>query len=625
MVDILGIGASGLSAYRKLLETVGGNITNATTEGYVRRDVQMSVLGDSTMMPTAAPSTSGSGVMVDSVRRASDAFLQTQALKSNSLNMQSQTLADSLAQLEKTLFATSSNPGSVVQDFYSRFADVASSPTSAASRISVVDSGKGVANMFAQTAASVQDSLDSARAGLDAALTAVNNITSQLGRLNVQIQSASTSGQKPNDLLDQRDKLLTSLSNLANFNYSEQTTGAITVYLGDTASGRPIVTADGSHPLGIIETGSKLEVAMDPYSQPSTTNQLTSGTVAGLMDFRAQAKSVLDDINRLAVGFSEAVNKQHMQGVDLNGLQGGALFSTDGLTATGSKTNLGDAKVMLSIDSAASLSDATYKATYNGTDNTWTVRSSNGRSVTGQNNLSLDGINISFDGVAHDQDSFNVSPLLGAASSMRFLLKSPDEVAVALPLYVDPSSTNAGNGELLPLKRTDNDPAPSIPSATDLFNNANAVTDFRFNGPAFFLPAGASSATLNSLGAFSAVHFDASGSDIAALTKPNNRVSGLSLSITLDGDIQTPLNLNLKGSSVNDVADAINAAANQAGKGDCYFASVTNGTLTINALAKPGGLHTVADGVLASARFTDAGDPIQIKGVDETGAAAAKM
>ena len=69
MVDILGIGASGLSAYRKLLETVGGNITNATTDGYVRRDVQLSVAGDSTMMPTSAPSTSGSGVVVDSVRR----------------------------------------------------------------------------------------------------------------------------------------------------------------------------------------------------------------------------------------------------------------------------------------------------------------------------------------------------------------------------------------------------------------------------------------------------------------------------------------------------------------------------------------------------------------------------
>ncbi len=625
MVDILGIGASGLAAYRKLLETVGGNITNATTDGYVRRDVQLSVAGDSLMMPTSAPSTSGSGVVVDSIRRASDTFLQTQSLKANALNMQSQTLADSLAQLEKTLFATNSNPGSVVQDFYSRFADVANSPTSAASRISVVDSGKQVANVFAQTAASIQDSIDSARAGIDAALTSVNSITSQLARLNVQIQSASSSGQKANDLLDQRDKLLNSLSNLANFNYTEQTTGAVTVYLGDTASGRPIVTADDSHPLGIIETGDKLEIAMDPFSQPSPTNQLTSGTVAGLMDFRAQAKSLLDDVNRLAVGFAIAVNDQHQQGVDLNGVQGGTLFSTDGLTATGAKTNLGDAKLMVSIDSAASLSNATYTVKFNAADKTWTVKSSTGGTVTGENNLSLGGVNFAFDGAAHDQDTFTVSPLFGAASSMRFLLKNPDEVAVALPLYVDPASTNAGNGELLPLKRTDADAAPTIPSATDIFNTSNTVTDFRFNGAAFYLPAGATSATLNSLGAFSAVHFDATGGEIAALTKPyvtgTTTTSSLNLAIKLDGALQPDLRINLSGSSINDVADAINAAASQSGLGDAYYASVMNGTLTINAL----GSHKVSDASLVGAGFTASGAPIQIQGVNESGAAAAEM
>ena len=62
MVDILSIGASGLTAYRKLLETVGGNITNASTEGYVRRDVQMSTTGEAAMLPTAAQSGSATPV-----------------------------------------------------------------------------------------------------------------------------------------------------------------------------------------------------------------------------------------------------------------------------------------------------------------------------------------------------------------------------------------------------------------------------------------------------------------------------------------------------------------------------------------------------------------------------------
>lgn len=634
MVDILGIGASGLTAYRKLLETVGGNITNANTEGYVRRDVVLSGAGDSAMLPTAASNTSGSGVMVDMVRRANDAFLQVQALKANSLNLQSQTLADSLTQIEKTLFATTSNPGSIVQDFYSRFNDVANAPTSAAARISVLDSGKQVANVFTSAASAIEDSLGAIRSGLDAGLTAVNGITTQLGLLNVQIQSAATSGQKPNDLLDQRDKLLTSLSNLANFSYSEKPSGAVMVYLGETASGRPLVYADGSHPLGIIESGDKLEITMDPNSAPAPTNQLTSGTVAGLVDFRAQVKLLRDDINRLAVGFSVAVNEQHKQGVDLNGNQGGDLFSTDGLNAVAAKNNLGDAKLILTIDNAASINNVTYTARFNQSQNAWTIKSSEGKTVTDQNNLSMGGVSFKFDGQAKDGDTFTVSPLLGAASSMRFLVKTPAEVAVALPLYVDPSPANSGNADLRPLKRTEPDAATQVPPATSVFDSENPVNDFLKNGSAFILPAGASSATLTSLGDISAVHFNATGTQISALTSADGYgVSKLSLSIFVTGatnavnGTKKDLPLFLKGSGLNDVADAINAAAQKAAANgdtdlkDALYASVSNGTLTITALNG----KQVTTGALIGSGFDANGDPNQIKGANEPGSSAAVM
>lgn len=635
MVDILGIGAAGLSAYRKLLETVGGNITNASTDGYVRRDVKLSVTGDSNMLPTAAPQANGAGVVVDMVGRASDVFLQTQSLKANSLNMQSQTYADSLTQLEKSLFGTSNNPGSVVQDFFNRFNDVANAPTSTAARISVIDAGKQVADMFSQTSSSIQDSLATARSGLDAALTELNGFTSQLDRLNVQIQSATSSGQKPNDLLDQRDKILNGMSDLANFSFTELASGAVTVYLGDTASGRPLVGPDGAHQLGVIDTGGKLEVAMDPYTAPSITNQLTSGTVAGLLDFRAQAQSVMNDINRLAVGFSVAVNGQHVQGVDLNGQLGKPLFSTDGLTASPTKTNLGDAKVLLSINEAASLNATTYSVRYNAANDAWTIKSSDGKVVSGTNHVVVDGISFAFDGKARDGDSFTVSPLLGAAASMRFLPKSPAEIAVSLPLYVDPASTNAGNAELSPLKRVAADPAAPQPDAASLFNSANSINDFIRNGSAFVVPAGASSASIASLGAISAIHFNVSGSEIASLATPpdptdRNSVASITLSLRLDAGLldQSDINLSLKpqGSGLNDIAAAINTAAADPslnGAQNKLFASVTNGVLSINAL----GAYTVSHGAISGYKAGFNANPVatSIHAIDEAGARAADI
>lgn len=623
MVDILSIGASGLSAYRKLLETVGGNITNASTEGYVRRDVQMSTTGDAGMLPTSAHSSTGSGVIVDSVRRASDYYLQMQSLNANALNNQMQTLADSLTRLEKTIFVTENNPGAVVQEFYSRFSDVSGSPTSASARLAVVDSGTRVAQVFSQAAGALDDTLTTIRTGLDAALNQVNSLTGQLARLNVEIQSATSSGQKPNDLLDQRDRIMSSLSDLVGFTYTEQNSGVVTVYLGDSASGRTLIGPDGVHTLGVVETNGRLDVTLDPYTNPAPTNQLNKGTVAGLLNFRTETLHVLENINRLAVGFSTAVNAQHQQGVDQNGDQGKPLFSTDGLTAVHGPLNKGAAKLSINISDAAALGDIHYSARYNATTDRWTVTSSEGKSASDPKKVSMDGIDFSFDGHAVDGDIFNVDPLLGAAASMRFLIKTPAEIAGALPLYVDPDSHNIGLAEIVPLKRTSVDQPSPVPAALSIFDGGLDTANFLSDGSAFMLPPGQEPVTLTSLKQLSAVHFASTASEIAALAKPGpDGTAGLSFAIHLDGETADTLltfPLSPGSADLNDIARQINSFAQEAHQENALYASVINGALTINAL----GGHTVD-----TASFTGF-DAFQtqssIQGVNEQGASAAQI
>ena len=623
MVDILSIGASGLSAYRKLLETVGGNITNASTDGYVRRDVQMSTTGDAGMLPTSAHSSTGSGVIVDSVRRASDYYLQMQSLNANALNNQMQTLADSLTRLEKTIFVTDNNPGAVVQEFYSRFSDVSGSPTSASARLSVVDSGTRVAQVFSQAAGALGDTLTTIRTGLDAALNQVNSLTGQLSRLNVEIQSATSSGQKPNDLLDQRDKIMASLSNLVGFTYTEQNSGVVTVYLGDSASGRTLIGPDGVHTLGVVETNGRLDVTLDPYTNPAPTNQLNRGTVAGLLNFRTETLHVLENINRLAVGFSTAVNAQHQQGVDQNGDAGKPLFATDGLTAVHGPLNKGAAKLTINISDAAALGDIHYSARYNATTDKWTVTSSDGKSASDPKKITMDGVDFSFDGHAVDGDIFNVDPLLGAAASMRFLIKTPAEIAGALPLYVDPDPHNIGLAEVTPLKRTSQDPTSPVPTASSLFDGGLDTANFISDGAAFMLPPSQTPVTITSLKQLSAVHFDTTASDIAALAKPGpDGTASLSFSIHLDGgtaDTLLTFPLSIGGADLNDIASQINKFAQASNQKNALYASVINGALTINAL----GGHTV-DGASFNG-FDAVQTPASIKGVNEQGASAAQI
>jgi flagellar hook-associated protein 1 FlgK len=521
MADILGIGASGLSAYRKLLETVGSNITNANTDGYVRRDVALSGVGESTMLPTAKPNTSGSGVIIESVRRASDYFLQSQALNANALQQQSQVVADSLKQLEKTLFAAGNDPGSVVQEFFNRFSDAANSSTSVPARLAVIDAGQRVARMFNQAASAIDYSMRSLRSGLDVGLQTVNDLAEQLAMTNRDIQRSTSSGQKPNDLLDQRDKLLTKMSDLVGFTFLESENGTVTVYLGDSTSGKPLIGPDGAHQVGVDDSNGRLDIVFDPYTAPMVTSQIKSGTIAGLLDFHQEAERLLMDINRLAVGLSTAVNEVHQQGVDLNGDAGKHLFSADGLVAKAGAANQGSANLTLTINEAAALTGADYRAFYDGAKGNWTITSSQGRSVTGINNITLDGITFSFKGTPLQGDSFTANPLFAAAQNMRFLRQTAPELAFAVPYYVDPAATNKGESTLSVQKSTVTDPAPAITNAVSLFGQNNTPATFKSLGSAFYMAAGMNNASIDSLGSLSAIHF--TSNDLVALASSQNQ------------------------------------------------------------------------------------------------------
>lgn len=592
MADILGIGTTGLTAYRKLLETVGSNIVNANTEGYSRRDVMLAGSGESAMLPTARASTSGSGVVVESVRRGSDSFLQAQAFAANAAGKQSQTLADSLNQLEKTIFGSSANVATAVQDFYNRFSDLANSPASTTVRLTLLDAGQRVSEMFRTTSGAISTSLQSVDTAIDSAITQINDIASQLARLNGDIRRSAAGSQQPNDLLDQRDRLLKQLSDLTSFTITEESSGAIDLYLGDTAAGEKLISKNGARQLGAINVDGRSEIAFDPYLNPSITGQVRSGAVAGLLAFRTEALSVMESVNRLALGFAAAVNQQHMQGIDQDGASGKALFSTDGLTSRPGPSNTGNATMRLSISAAAEMTGATYTAKYSANDGLWTLTASDGRTASGAKDIRMDGVTFTFEGAAKSNDIFYAEPLNGSASSLRFLRKTPSEIAAALPLYVDPAATNKGTGELAINRRDTPVLRNPLVNATDLFAQVGSGSvDFLRSGAAFFIESGTQNASISSLGTLSTLRFSATESEITALSRnPAASQGALALNLKINPDTgaeqSVALALYPQGDTLDDLAHEINVAAKREGLASRFTAFVINGKLTVAALGE---------------------------------------
>ena len=77
----INIGMTALQAQRQGLDTTGQNIANANTEGYSRQRVRLTALGAPTRPAFFSQFvSSGSGVQVDGIDRASDRFLQIRSL-----------------------------------------------------------------------------------------------------------------------------------------------------------------------------------------------------------------------------------------------------------------------------------------------------------------------------------------------------------------------------------------------------------------------------------------------------------------------------------------------------------------------------------------------------------------
>jgi flagellar hook-associated protein 1 FlgK len=136
----------------------------------------------------------------------------------------------------------------------------------------------------------------------------INSIGSRIASLNTSIVAANQTGDKANDLLDERDVLLDRLAELGNVSWTNQADGSIDVTMG----GGVLVT--GQVPSTLVEAG---------------FTSLTSGKLKALIDLRdTTIPAYQSQLNSIAKALADKVNAQHALGYDLaTGAAGGQFFT----------------------------------------------------------------------------------------------------------------------------------------------------------------------------------------------------------------------------------------------------------------------------------------------------------
>jgi flagellar hook-associated protein 1 FlgK len=337
----LNIGLTGLQSAQSALGVVGHNISNVNTPGFSRQRPILSTHPSQIF----GGLTYGAGTGVTGVESIRDRFLDLQILQSTSvktgMDVRYQTLEGISPVFDPTADA---NLGSLVQNFFQGFQDLAARPEDAALRTNVVGRAQSMVNGFKDRSTLLVEQRNQANQAVASLVTQVNGLLTDIADLNQQIANEVPKGSN-NDGRDQRKAATDKLASLIGVTAYEASDGTYTIML-DSGSASLVV---GTTAYGLSITPdptnnnyNSVLVSLGGAATVNVTRQITGGELGGRLDLR---DNILAGYNRqldqLAAGIQSAVNLQHRSGFALNGVttgldffQGGVANGANGLPAT---------------------------------------------------------------------------------------------------------------------------------------------------------------------------------------------------------------------------------------------------------------------------------------------------
>lgn len=324
MSDLLSIGGSGVRAYQSAMNIVGQNIANAGTEGYVRRDARLEELapGAGRYVLQINRNING-GVLANGVDRQADAFRDA-AVRSGTAEL-GRTSAGIvwLDRIERTL--DGADVSAALTRFFNAAEGIAADPTGNAPRATFLDAATSVATAFRTASEGLTATAADLEATARLAVDELNGIAQGLAAANAGLSRVRIGTNEHAQLLDERDRLLGRLSNLASVHVATNEAGVATLRFNDH-NGPVLVEGPHAKTLAVdINASGMLALTLDPAGTPQAV-ALRGGGIAGLADSSLRVADMRAQLSNLAEAFKTGVNDVQAAGIDLDGQPGAALF-----------------------------------------------------------------------------------------------------------------------------------------------------------------------------------------------------------------------------------------------------------------------------------------------------------
>jgi flagellar hook-associated protein 1 len=434
MSSLLNVGATGLAAAYAGLTTAGHNTANVNTPGFSRQStVQSTMPGQFTGNGFV-----GRGVTVASVQRAFDQQINAQVADMTSQSSEAATHTSMMARVDRLFAGDETGLNNAMDRFFSSITEAQSRPADISARTVVISSAQQFADRLRTTGEQLETLGQTADQGIRTSISAINSLSSRLAQLNDAIAVSNARGQPANDLLDQRDQLVTELSEQVGVRTLQQDDGSLNVFL---SSGAALVVGN---------LAAKMSVSPDP-SVPGrqlvsvqggalgnaggvivNADAISGGKLSGLMKFRDESLvQAQNDLGRFAYALGNAYNNVHANGIDLAGNAGGAMFNIGAPETFANVSNTSGASLGVSVTNANALQASDYRLDFDGSNYTVTRLSDQSRSTFATMPATIDGLSFTPSSALAAGDSFTVRPFSGVPGVFSSAISNPRALAFA--------------------------------------------------------------------------------------------------------------------------------------------------------------------------------------------------
>lgn len=492
---LMSLGLKAMTANYAALQTTSHNIANANVAGYSRQQVELAT----TPGQFSGAGYFGKGVDVVAVTRSHNAFLTRESASAQALAGMDVARLEQLRRLEGVFRAGETGLGHASSAFLDAMVDMVSRPADLAARQVVLSRAGDLAARFGEAGAALDESQASVNGELKATVAEVNSLAQSIAEVNQRIAALRGIGQPPNDLLDERERLVARLSQHVKVSRIDADDGSLAIFIG---GGQRLVLGNEATKLQVVPDAadpsrSAVAIVENGIARPIGEEGLGGGSIAGLLRFQNQdltdARSL---IGRLAAAVAGAVNQQQSLGLSLQpplGQSAGTdLFDVGSTRALPNAANARDAggnpigSVALTITDAGALQPSEYDLRENpAVAGSWLLtRLLDGKVSTVVSGDVVDGMRIDFGAppaAPQAGDRFLLQPVTRAANGMKALLDDPRSLAAAAPLVGTTDAANSGSvgiGQLQVNAAPDPVPVPGAEKLRITFTDDNGAYDW---------------------------------------------------------------------------------------------------------------------------------------------------